>query len=1050
MKRHTCMVMLLAAVTSLQAQDYLIRFESSGASNTIDSIIVRNLTQETELVLAGNSALHLMGIPTNIDPVMGQYSDKVLIYPNPIGKSAILQYDTRNVALNQISIYDISGKVILQANHLCQAGRQKFQLKDIPGGMYFVKVNDAGKVYVGKVISTGEISDYPLLEYVSTETSSETAKAIKFADQDSFMQYHDGDQLLFTFYSGIFSTLVSDVPQESKTIAFNFYQCTDADHNNYPVVNIGEQVWMAENLRTTTLNDHTSIEYGFQDTKPVYCWYNNNEVENKIKYGGLYNWYTVATEELCPTDWHVPTKDEWNILISYLGGEQTAGGKLKETGSKYWNSPNIGATNSSNFGAVGVGMHYSNYGGPRIEFNNHEYCSWWTNSYFQRNTWRYGLASNSTEVSKQFVDFNDEASVRCLRDQSTSVPLLNTKAVINKAAFSAASGGEISSDGGSQIIARGICWATSTFPDTTDFMIVDTNSTFAFSCDITDLKPNTTYYVRSFAINKYGVGYGNLLVFKTKVYNYDNFSYGSVTDIDGNVYKTYQDGKKAWMAENLRTTKYNDGTPIPNIVSDTSWANLNSGAYCWFMNDTTYKYSYGGSYNYYAIETNRICPTGWHVRGSSDKNTIIKISEQDRIENPDLVSRLYEFKAGRNSNGEFTAGGWWSQTMDDPKYVWSYVYYLHEYWRAYTYSAGKKSGFSIRCVSDTINAVPYISTKPVINITGSSASSGGKVISMDDSEIFRAGICWDSSANPDTSDYVILAAHGINDFVSNIKNLSAGTTYYLKAFIIGKTGINYGNQVTFKTLAAITSASDVEGNLYEIVKIGNQTWMAENLKTTKYNDGSPIVHDSLSQSCCIGNDYDWYNNDINNKNIYGALYNLRAVGSDKLCPSGWHVPADLEWKELSDYLGGDNVAGSKLKETGGAEWYSFCIYCESGDCKMCTPTPTNESGFSALPSGAYSKDNGFFGINDSTSFWSSSFIGDTSAWGRNLKYNTSAIIRTVFYTDRKNSVRCINDIKNYNPDLPELFSDQVQHVSYDPVRITNTSHAVEAPKPLNP
>ena len=117
------------------------------------------------------------------------------------------------------------------------------------------------------------------------------------------------------------------------------------------------------------------------------------------------------------------------------------------------------------------------------------------------------------------------------------------------------------------------------------------------------------------------------------------------------------------------------------------------------------------------------------------------------------------------------------------------------------------------------------------------------------------------------------------------------------------------------------TVTDVDGNVYHTLKIGSQVWMVENLKTTRYNDSTEItmIEDStlwnhLTEPACC-----WMDNDLNNKEPYGGLYNWYAVNTGKLCPDGWHVPTNEEWTELIDYLGGIQVAGGKLKEAGLAQ-----------------------------------------------------------------------------------------------------------------------------------
>ena len=138
----------------------------------------------------------------------------------------------------------------------------------------------------------------------------------------------------------------------------------DADGNAYKTIRMGSQTWMAENLRTTTLSDHSAISPVTGDAdwaatdSPAYCWYENVASNSPVAAtcGALYNWHTVSSGNLCPDGWHVPTQDEYHTLVSFVGGEEIAGGKLKENGTRNWNRPNTMATNLSGFTALPCGM----------------------------------------------------------------------------------------------------------------------------------------------------------------------------------------------------------------------------------------------------------------------------------------------------------------------------------------------------------------------------------------------------------------------------------------------------------------------------------------------------------------------------------------------------------------------------------------------------------------------------------------------------------------------------------------------------------------------
>jgi uncharacterized protein (TIGR02145 family) len=193
----------------------------------------------------------------------------------------------------------------------------------------------------------------------------------------------------------------------------------DADGNVYHEVTVGTQVWMVENLKTTTYNDGTAIPLVTDNTvwgaltTPAYCWYNNDAGTNKSTYGALYNWYAVNTGKLCPKGWHVPSDAEWTTLTTYLGGESVAGGKLKEAGTTHWASPNTGANNSSGFTALPGGSHYSN----GLFYIMGTYGFWWcATENTSTDAWHRYMNSSSAIVTPKTALKNLGFSVRCIKD----------------------------------------------------------------------------------------------------------------------------------------------------------------------------------------------------------------------------------------------------------------------------------------------------------------------------------------------------------------------------------------------------------------------------------------------------------------------------------------------------------------------------------------------------------------------------------------------------------------------------------------------------------
>jgi len=193
---------------------------------------------------------------------------------------------------------------------------------------------------------------------------------------------------------------------------------------------------------------------------------------------------------------------------------------------------------------------------------------------------------------------------------------------------------------------------------------------------------------------------------------------------------------------------------------------------------------------------------------------------------------------------------------------------------------------------------------------------------------------------------------------------------------------------------------DIDGNVYQTVKIGDQCWMAENLKVTRYRNGDPIYHildPGQWEILTIGAYCEFDNNPVNVAE-YGRLYNWYAVDDSRgLAPAGWHMPTDAEWQALVDYLGGDGSAGGKMKETGTAHWNTPNIGA------------TNESGFTALPGGYRGTGGFYYNMGFHAYFWSSTEETGSHAWLRLLSYLYAAAVRGDDYKQFGYSIRCVRD-----------------------------------------
>ncbi len=534
-----------------------------------------------------------------------------------------------------------------------------------------------------------------------------------------------------------------------------------------------------------------------------------------------------------------------------------------------------------------------------------------------------------------------------------------------------------------------------------------------------------------------------------------------VTDIDGNVYHSVTIGTQTWLVENLRTTKYNDGTSIPFVADGTAWAALSTPGYCFYNNNAANKTTYGALYNWYTVNTGKLAPTGWHVPtdaewttfedyliangynydGTTTGNKIAK----SLAANTDWLTSTNSGAVGNNLSKNNTSGFaglpvgcrnfdglfydssiygyWWSSTEGNSNSAWRRLINYNEA-SVYKYDNQKKLGFSVRCLKDVNTPVlskPILSTTAANAITPTTAACGGTITSNGGAPITASGVCWSTTTNPTTANAKTTDVTTSGSFTSSLIGLISDTTYYVRAYATNSVGTAYGNEVSFRTLT--NSITDIDGNVYHSVTIGTQTWMVENLKTTKYNDGTsiPNVADGKTWASLTTPGYCFYSNDVANKTHYGALYNWFTINTGKLAPTGWHVPTDAEWTTLENYLiaNGFNYDGTttenKIAKSLAAStgWNTSSIIGAIGN----DLTKNNSSGFSALPGGYRVYDGSFDMAGSGGNWWSSSENSADNAWNRDLGSDYNWVFRR-HYTGGKQwgySVRCVRDDDTTTP-----------------------------------
>jgi len=829
----------------------------------------------------------------------------------------------------------------------------------------------------------------------------------------------------------------------------------------------------------------------------LYLW------DEMMDYCPTYIMNTGVIRGICPVGWYLPTDSNWTKFIDTLGGESIAGGKLKEAGTAHWSLPNTGATNESGFTALPGGIR-------RMDgsFDHRSYFTiFWSSTEKGNWAWYRVLHYDLSEVSRISYYKDNGFSVRCLKDPDTfSFVTLADKYFNRISKFNFFDGRTADT----LIIVNSSPWQIINFSsittntdqykvDKSSYILTPGNCLYLIVTFIPSIKG---IYLRDTLNIKCDDPYIQNLSVPLNGYTPET---DSIIDTrDGQLYKVVKIGKQWWMQENLRAVTYSDGTPLVNgTMANDIFENDSTKYYFWYNDDSSnFADTYGLLYTWAAVMDESIscdsvciqgiCPNGWHVPSCAEWQELIdtlggwdvaggklKVPGELYWNSPNtgaINSSGFSALPGgtRSSYGDYhninNEAAFWSSSEVSSMYAWIWTL-SNSNSQANKVSGAKSIGCSVRCImgsEDTaIIKIPSVTTLKPYKITDKTVIVGGNVTDNSGTRVTKSGIYWGITTNPNIEGEKLVFGNGMGRFTTTLSNLSANTTYYVQAFAANCIGEAYGEVISFKTSEPYSNDSGTfidprDNQEYNWIKIGNQIWMAENLNATCYFDGKPLVNGTGISD--IGNKdsvkyYFWYNDDsLEYADTYGALYTWSAsmngeASSDfnpsciqGICPDGWHLPSDNEWKELEMYLGLSQVeagwtglrghdSGGKLKEAG-------TVYWESPN-----EGATNSTGFTALPGGYRFQDGNFSQIGKIADFWSSTEADINFAWYRKLLYTVSSVSRSNHSKTCGCSVRCIKNNDSLSNSLIKYITQDNQFNIYpNPFNETTT---IQFPNPTS-
>ncbi len=811
---------------------------------------------------------------------------------------------------------------------------------------------------------------------------------------------------------------------------------TDIDGNVYNTVQVGNQCWMKEDLRTTHFATGKDINmdgrydgYTYSYLYPYYGYDNSNRMlynAAAVLNGYMDNadWAT-RKQGVCPEGWHVPSVNDWNELLETLGGVQVSDGQVL---SKFKIDPSLLA--SSRTGS-GLGLQINSLSINRY-ISSHQYRSpnvsteagiCVPNVYYRHSDSLFIVQGGDFYMEY----YRPSYSVRCVKGAgivTTPAVVMHEVAVSGPEMATAAA--SVPFDGGSEVTSMVVRYGTQrdALTGTAEFDYSPNYGDLFHHTDITDLTPNTTYYAVAAATNANGTSYSDTIMFTTPVImNRPCADAPTVTDIDGNVYNTVQVGNQCWMKEDLRTTHFATGRAMNYATNNTErfddsytssygamegyynadpdglgWYGYPNASksipYCAFNENQSVLYNVWGALNGHNLSSTDdtkmqgACPDGWHIPSRKEWFELARMMGGTSrsaygIFYFDDLTRFTSASSGSGLALDESRKYWLSSIVNSGR---GYVFYSNVFFYGGDFSVNIGNGGarhilnSVRCVKgdgETFAPVVRLGSEvtdleaeaatlmPLVVVDGGKAVTSFRVLYGTSRTSLNRTLDVEEGMNEDENGNLVNYAV--------LTGLTPNTTYYAVAAATNANGTSYSDTIMFTTpvimnrpCADAPTVTDIDGNVYNTVQVGNQCWMKEDLRTTKFATGRAMnygQYSDLRYSVALGTlPFYAYNPDTQGERL-GTVYNVFALANGRqlmynrmndpnstlqiqgVCPDGWHLPSVNEWKDLAVSIGGEVERGT------GYPWGNYIV-----DEAMLN-SQTAGSGLGLLAYAAYASSN---------------------------------------------------------------------------------------------